>query len=946
MDNNNSQVSDQSKARFDPDLQPVDPENLLVAQMALLCQQTPIALLGSMVSAVLVWFFTRDVVDPMLLGLWVGTICLISGYRLLEIKHYKRVATSEGVNTGLWSRRFIFWALVTGVMWGSLAVFIYPSGSFTHQMFMIFLIGGLGAGSVATYSPFVVMNYVFIIPAMLPFVVRFMMEQQPLYTSSGSMVLFFMLLLLLAAKRMNHSIIVSLKSSIQKDRLVQYMEHAMDETDKLNRKLQTEINERNRLASRLRVSEKEFSNILLNVQDTIYRIDEDSKLVWVSPSAKSLTGYSVDELIGTEISELYAHPEKREEFIELFERQDGKVSNFQLELKRKDGVVLWVSVNAHYYFDNDGHISGIEGLVSDISSLKKAEKELQNEKERAEVTLNSIGDGVITTNIQGQVEYMNPVAERLSGWKLDEAINRKFTDIIHLVDEESHKDISDPVSRSIQLGHMVRATGNTLLVNRNGDKDYSVEVTVSPIRNAHAITTGTVIGIHDVTNLRSLARQMSYQATHDSLTGLINRREFETLLGNLLYTAKSGEGREHALCYLDLDQFKVVNDTCGHVAGDELLRQLATKLHEIIRESDSLARLGGDEFGVLLDSCPINKAIGIAEQLRKAVKNFHFVWQEKPFEIGVSIGVVPINRGSGSMTDVLRAADTACYVSKENGRNRLHLYQPDDRELVRHHGEMQWVHRINKALEENRFLLYSQKIVPLSEDGGTNHNEILLRMVDEQGEIVSPGEFIPAAERYHMMPAIDSWVVRNTFRALCQSLRGDRAKEMFTINLSGQSLCENEFLNFVVSEIDSSGVDSELICFEITESAAISNLNHATRFMNVMKGMGCQFALDDFGSGLCSFSYLKNLNVDYLKIDGSYVSDIVDDAVDYAMVESINQIGHALGMVTIAEFVDSAAVVDKLKQLGVDYAQGFHLDQPKPLLKELTSQLLDQRQAI
>lgn len=945
MNKNIPPAQGQAKERYQPEMHTADPEVLRASQLGLLCQQAPTALLGTIISALLIWFFTHEIVEHLLLDVWVVTLCLISAYRLHQIRRYKRLSSRDDINHSSWSRKFIVSSFISGLVWGSIAIFLYPEGSFAHQMFMIFLIGGLGAGTVATYSALVAMNYVFIIPSMLPFVVRLFMEQQPLYVTAGSMVLFFMVVLLIAAKRMNYSIMISLKSSMQKDRLVQYMEHAMDETEKLNKKLQAEINERNRLAARLRVSEKEFSNILMNVQDTIYRIDEDSKIVWVSPSAETLTGYTIDELLGMNIVDLYARPEQREDFLELFEKQKGKVSNLQIELQRKDGEVLWVSVNAHHYFDRNGNIAGIEGLVSDITVLKKVEKELQDEKERAEVTLNSIGDGVITTNIHGQIEYLNPVAERLTGWKFDDAMNREFTDVIHLVDEESHKDISNPVSRSIQLGHAVRLTGNTLLVSKNADKDYSVEVTVSPIRNVHGITIGTVIGIHDVTNLRSLARQMSYQATHDSLTGLINRREFESLLGNLLYTAKS-EDRVHALCYLDLDQFKVVNDTCGHVAGDELLKQLATKLHGHIRESDALARLGGDEFGVLLDNCPINKAIDIAEELRKIVKEFHFVWQEKPFEVGVSIGVVPINSESGSLTDVLRAADTACYVSKDNGRNRLHLYQPDDQELARHHGEMQWVHRINKALEENRFLLYSQKIIPLSDNGGTHHNEILLRMVDEQGEIVSPGEFIPAAERYHMMPSIDRWVVKNTFKALCQSLYGDRAKEIFTINLSGQSLCENDFLNFVVDEVDVTGVDPALICFEITESAAITNLSHATRFMNVMKGMGCMFALDDFGSGLCSFSYLKNLNVDYLKIDGSYVSDIVDDSVDFAMVESINQIGHALGMITIAEFVDSEAVVIKLKQLGVDYAQGFYLDRPKPLLKELTSQLLDQRQVI
>ncbi|MBZ0106357.1 MAG: EAL domain-containing protein [Sulfuricella denitrificans] len=430
--------------------------------------------------------------------------------------------------------------------------------------------------------------------------------------------------------------------------------------------------------------------------------------------------------------------------------------------------------------------------------------------------------------------------------------------------------------------------------------------------------------------------RLTYQASHDALTGLVNRREFERRLEKALATSHA-EGRVHALCYLDLDQFKIVNDTCGHVAGDELLRQLTVLLQSKVRDSDTLARLGGDEFGVLLDNCPLQQAEIVADLLRQTVKDFHFAWNGKPFAIGVSIGLVPIDQETGSLDTVLGCADAACYAAKDKGRNRVHLYCAEDGDLVQRQGEMNWVARITRAVEENRFRLYYQTIMPLQQDiHEGRHFEILLRLIDDDGQIVPPMAFIPAAERYNLMPSIDRWVVSSAFGLYWKIFpECDKAQEdpypTCTVNLSGPSLCDEYFLEFLKRQFILYKVPHKHICFEITETAAISNLTKAMDFISEMRSCGCRFSLDDFGSGLSSFTYLKNMQLDYLKIDGSFVRDMVDDPMDEAMVSSINQVGHVIGLKTIAESVENDAVLAKLREMGVDFAQGYGVEHPKPL---------------
>lgn len=572
-------------------------------------------------------------------------------------------------------------------------------------------------------------------------------------------------------------------------------------------------------------------------------------------------------------------------------------------------------------------------LKQNNAERDQAEAVLYAEKERALVTLQSIGDAVITTDIEGRVEFLNPAAETLTGWSTGEASGLPLPQVFEIINELTRLPVENPVEKSLRYNIIVGLANHTVLIARNG-REYAIEDSAAPIRARDGRILGVVLVFHDVSEKRKLTHQLSHQARHDALTGLINRSEFERWLEELLDSA-ANRHKQHALLYLDLDQFKVVNDTCGHSAGDELLRQLTAHIQSKVRESDIFARLGGDEFGILLENCPLDQALRVATVLLDEMRTFRFIWLDKIFTVGVSIGLVAINETSGNSANVLAAADTACYAAKDKGRNRVQVYSPDDCEMAERHGEMHWVARIAKAFEEDRFQLHYQHIVPLQEaaQNKQQHFEVLLRMLDDDNSLVPPSFFIPAAERYNLMVEIDRWVIRSALNWL---IANAERPVICAINLSGQSVNDERFLGFLIDQIRGTGVPPHKICFEITETAAISSLSKASSFIKTVKSLGCSFSLDDFGSGMSSFSYLKNLPVDYLKIDGSFVMDMINDPIDCAMVESINNIGHVLGIKTIAEFVESRVILEKLRAIGVDYAQGYGISKPGPL-EEMTA---------
>jgi diguanylate cyclase (GGDEF)-like protein/PAS domain S-box-containing protein len=585
--------------------------------------------------------------------------------------------------------------------------------------------------------------------------------------------------------------------------------------------------------------------------------------------------------------------------------------------------------NSRLVVSGDGQPLYFEGTITDITQRKAAERALFNEKERAQVTLQSIGDAVVTTDARGNVEYLNPVAEQLTGWEAREAEGMPIESIITLTDETTGEAVANPVMHCLQEGRVVTLTDNVVLVARDGSS-IAIQDSAAPIQDRNGQVVGAVMVFHDVQQERQLHRRLAYLASHDPLTGFINRRELEERLSAVLSGVKTEPGRQAALLYLDLDQFKVVNDTCGHAAGDLLLRQLGELLRARVPKSGALARLGGDEFAVLLTDCDLKTASLLAEALREAIAAFRFAWRDNALQVGVSIGIVPIEVTSESVGTVMSAADVACYVAKDHGRNRIHVYEEGD--AAERHQEMLWVARINRALEEERFELFYQPIVPINaQPDQWPHYELLLRMRDERGEIVAPDSFIPAAERYNLMPGLDRWVVSHTLETL--AYRGAPGTTPYTlaINLSGTTLNDARFLDFVLDELAGASVAPGAICFEITETAAIANLDRVISFMRALKARGCRFSLDDFGTGLSSLTYLKNLPVDYVKIDGQFVRNVLRDGADECVVESIARMARAFKIQAIAERVESRDVMKRLGELGVSFAQGFFIAVPQPV---------------
>ncbi|MEO8629396.1 MAG: EAL domain-containing protein [Betaproteobacteria bacterium] len=683
----------------------------------------------------------------------------------------------------------------------------------------------------------------------------------------------------------------------------------------------------------LRRSEERFNLAVAGSNDGIWDWDVPTGKVFYSPRFNQLLGHleqATEGAAGSFLSTL--HPEDKAGTVAALKAHLKHDSSYDVEyrLKNRAGEYRWFRARGRSVRDAKGKAVRMAGSLSDITDRKRAEAELYGEKERAQVTLQSIGEAVITTDTNGLIEYFNPVAESLTGWTTAEVQGLPLSSFVHVIDEKTRHRTQDPIEKMMRGGCTLDTATNLLLVRRDGN-EIAIDESIAPIRNRSGRITGVVIVLRNVTRERQYAADLSYQASHDALTGLINRREFEQRMHRALASAAESK-RQHAVMYLDLDQFKIVNDTCGHAAGDALIRMVSATLHKQLREGDTLARLGGDEFGVLIENCSPENATRIAEALRESVTQFPFAWQSRSLSIGVSIGVVCVDGNLFTLSEVLSAADAACYMAKEKGRNRVQLYRRNDTELSMRHGEMEWVGRIRAALDEDRFCLYAQEIVSVQTARHEGlHLELLIRMIDEQGELISPMAFIPAAERYNLMPAIDCWVVRTAFSTLAR-MRANRACRVIqtcAINLSGASLGDERFLAFVIDRFEEFGIPTTMICFEITETAAIGNLAKATHFIEELKSRGCKFSLDDFGAGMSSFTYLKHLPVDYLKIDGCFVKDMVNDPIDRAMVAAINQIGHVMGKLTIAEFVENADTLVLLRELGVDFAQGYAIARPE-----------------
>ena len=567
-------------------------------------------------------------------------------------------------------------------------------------------------------------------------------------------------------------------------------------------------------------------------------------------------------------------------------------------------------------------------IISNMQFVER-QKQLSEEQQRAQVTLESIGDGVITTDALGNIEYLNPVAEALTGWSNEEAFRKPLGDIFQTYHEVSKTPATNPLEQCLKESRAIESTNNILLRNRFAH-ELIIEHSAAPIRDRYKKIAGAVMVFRDSTEARQMQQKLSYHASHDTLTGLSNRETFDQELRRALKES-SDSPSEHCLCHLNLNQFKLINDSCGHAAGDKLLQELAQLIaHQVRGTSDTIARLGGDEFGVLLRHCPINAAVRITENICKSIEEYNFGWEGLNYKIGISIGLVTIDSNSIDILDTLSSAESAARVAKEHGGNRVHVYNDDDHELLQHRTDMKLINQLLTAEKENRFELFCQEIFPLRKSLGTSY-EILIRMRDEKNKLIAPGQFLGIAERYSMMRQIDRWVVRSALTQLADCRKIFEGISHFSINLSALSLCDDTCYEFIASQFQETGIPPNKICFEITETAAISNFVRAGGFISAIRELGCKFALDDFGSGMSSFAYLKKLPVDYLKIDGMFVKGVLEDPIDYEMVRSINEIGHVLNLKTIAEFVENPDILDVIEKMGVDYAQGYQISKPMPL---------------
>ncbi len=673
----------------------------------------------------------------------------------------------------------------------------------------------------------------------------------------------------------------------------------------------------------------EWDSAMDAVEDIIFMVDMNDQLIRANKNFFRATGLHCEKDYGQNIAR-FLHPESWDN-IDESNRSKIKHCEVTIFMERDDPYNFAghpVELNVCIIRDENAEPYAVLNCMRDLSQIRAAEEAYHDLHEYIDTLMDSTSEGIIGVDKNMCCSFVNQAAMDMLEFNASDIQEQDIHQLIQHSSEDGKplykKD--SRIARCINEERSFRVESSVLWTKSN--RCIHVRYSVNPTFE-HGQISGAVLVFRNMSESMAMATQMNYLASHDALTGLLNRYEFDQRLKHALKGAMLKNER-HVLFYMDLDQFKVVNDTSGHLAGDELLNQLSRVLQKGVRNGDTLARLGGDEFGVLLKSCDLNQAKKIAKKLQRAVRNFRFHTNDKTFSIGVSIGIVEISAHITEDVNVLSLADSACFLAKEDGRNRIHIYHQNDEDLARQHGEMQWVSRIQNALENNLLEIYCQRIVPIGrsqEDSG--HVEVLVRMIDDNGETIPPGAFIPAAERYNLMSELDRWVIEHTFIWLSEN-RESMASLITTINISGQSLGDERFLDYLIVMLSNYEITPNSICFEITETAAVGNLSSAVSFIKELKSLGCKFALDDFGSGMSSFTYLKNLPVDYLKIDGSLVKDIATDVVNYSMVEAINQVGRVMGLQTIAEFVENQAILEKLEEIGVDYAQGFGIARPIP----------------
>jgi diguanylate cyclase (GGDEF)-like protein/PAS domain S-box-containing protein len=680
--------------------------------------------------------------------------------------------------------------------------------------------------------------------------------------------------------------------------------------------------------AQLQDREQLFQRLVETVHDAV--LVHRKTILFANARFLSLLGMKAGDVVGRPLTEFVA-PEYAELVGNNLRRRlagESAAERYEIELMDRQGQVTRVELS-NTVIDSSGEPAL---LLTALEMMPGAIPTEVSQKPRAMATLDAMGESVITVDADGRIDYINHSAELLLGQQVGQVLGKTFPEVASLVDENDRRSLGDPVHKALTTGGRVTAGRRAVLVPANGSAERFVEISVTPLKFDGKEISGLVLVLHDTSELRGLTRQMTYQATHDALTGLVNRREFERRLQEAMDSALTSD-IGHALCYLDLDHFKVVNDTCGHTAGDNMLREIASLIKDAVRDSDTVGRIGGDEFALLLVGCPLEKARQIADNVVRSVDDFRFVWKDKIFNVGVSIGLVEIGRDSGIIEDIMNSADSACYVAKKQGGLHVHVYSAREEANARHSGEIHWLLKLQGALRDNKFELYFQPIVHARAGGMSGPAlEVFVRLAAENGQPASPpAEFIRAAERYRLMPHVDRWVVQAVLAALGRGGLKLPPGRSVAINIAGQTLGDAEFLEFVVECFDHTGASPGDICFEVTESAVVANLDHAQRFIAVLHGMGCEFALDNFGSGLSSFSTLKTLPMDYLKIDGSFIKHLAGDSVNQAMVAAMIELSRSLNFRVVAENVEDQSALDTVTGMGIDFVQGFFVGRPQPL---------------
>jgi diguanylate cyclase (GGDEF)-like protein/PAS domain S-box-containing protein len=894
-------------------------------QVTLIYRQAPVAMTVAMILAVVVTSGLWPVADHRQLQLWLGAHLLLTLVRLTLVFLYRR-APAENRQQSRWMLLFFIGNFLAGIVWGCLGLLFSFDWPVEHQTLALMSLAGVLAGAISSYAVNLSVYIAFMVPAILISAQSMLVYSEQLQGSLGMMLVLFAAALMMIAKNFNHHVLQLLHLRQANDDLISKMSRA-------NEDLAEEVEERRATEQALRVDQQLFTNGPIVVFRCLAQ--RGWPIEYISHTVDQF-GYEAEELVGKRkyFAELI-HPDdlKRVQESEMMSGRKGLQSmNIDYRIVNADGAARWVFDYTIPVYSETGELTHYFGYLLDITERKNSEFELDKQKERAQVTLRSIADAVITTDVNGQIEFMNPSAESMTGWDKQVARGMHVTQVFSASDGDSHPFTADPVSQCLGQGKPIQSETDYAISRQDGGQ-LSVSYSVSPILSVQGKSLGAILVFHDVTGARKLERTISYQASHDVLTGLLNRTEFELQLESA--TADTEQLLEnHIVCIVDIDQLKVINDTCSQESGDCLLKKISDLLQGALPESNVIARLGGDEFGFLLRNSSLEHAEQVAKELLAEIQALSFTGCGRIIAVSASIGIAAIKPGCENVTHVMSEAELACHTASESGGNRFHTYLSTDAELVRRQEEMQWVSRISDAIKFDRLILYYQQIVPLSaqEDAGL-HIEVLVRMLGKDGALIYPEKFLPAAERYHLVADLDNWVISRSLEwyAGYAATRKTDATDTLSINLSGVSIGDPGVLEHIRHEISRCDVPPEVLCFEIKETAAISDLSTASDFVHELQRLGCRFALDDFGSGMSSFTYLKNLPVDYLKIDGSFVCDMDKDEINFAMVSAIQQLCNVIGTRTIAEYVCNEEILRILGELGVDYVQGFAIAEPAPL---------------